>query len=146
MREWIKDLKPGENSFQHSKIKPYKIINGEKIKLKSEHLGNKFKRLDINKPAACINTRSDQLASQETIHPFDDGNGRIARAIADMFLARSEQSPQRYYLHQCQCCSDRQSNPQRSADYLCPRSQPWTLCNGAIWARNVVMGWSLHRP
>jgi len=72
MREWIKDLKPGENSFQHSKIKPYKIINGEKIKLKSEHLGNKFKRLDINKPAACINTRSDQLASQETIHPFDD--------------------------------------------------------------------------
>ena len=32
-----------------------------------------------------------------TIHPLDDGNGRIARAIADMALARSENSPQRFY-------------------------------------------------
>ena len=32
-----------------------------------------------------------------TIHPFDDGNGRVARAIADMALARSEHSAQRFY-------------------------------------------------
>jgi Fic family protein len=32
-----------------------------------------------------------------TIHPFEDGNGRTARAVADMALARSERSPQRFY-------------------------------------------------
>lgn len=32
-----------------------------------------------------------------TVHPFDDGNGRVARALTDMVLARSDQSVHRFY-------------------------------------------------
>jgi len=42
-----------------------------------------------------------------TVHPFEDGNGRIARAIADMALARSEGSSQRFYSMSSQIRADR---------------------------------------
>ncbi|WP_087721841.1 Fic family protein [Pandoraea sp. PE-S2T-3] len=53
-----------------------------------------------------VNHESDELALIKaglahfwfvTLHPFDDGNGRIARAIGDLLLARGDGSPQRFY-------------------------------------------------
>ena len=44
-----------------------------------------------------------------TVHPFEDGNGRIARAIADMALARSEGSPRRFYSMSAQIRVERKS-------------------------------------
>ncbi len=44
-----------------------------------------------------------------TIHPFEDGNGRVARAIADMALARSEHSPRRFYSMSAQIRAERKA-------------------------------------
>ena len=42
-----------------------------------------------------------------TIHPFEDGNGRITRALSDMILARADKSNQRFYSMSAQIRKER---------------------------------------
>ncbi len=65
----------------------------------------------FNAPAGTDETLRAGLAHLwfVTVHPFDDGNGRIARAIADMALARSEGSPQRFYSMSSQIRNERRA-------------------------------------
>ena len=44
-----------------------------------------------------------------SVHPLDDGNGRIGRAIMDMALARGDGSSQRFYSMSAQICAERKS-------------------------------------
>src|SRR5205807_1678027 len=81
-----------------------------------------------------------------SIHPFDDGNGRIARAIADMALARSENSPQRFYSMSAQIRQERNAYYEileriQKADMDVTRWMEWFLaCLGrAIDGAQVVL-------
>jgi Fic family protein len=42
-----------------------------------------------------------------TLHPFEDGNGRMARAVADLLLARADRSPERFYSMSAQIRNER---------------------------------------
>jgi Fic family protein len=97
---------------------PMQVVSG---RLGNEHVyfeAPAAKRLDREMKAflAWFNAKADMNPVLKaglahlwlvTIHPFDDGNGRIARAVADMALARSENSPQRFYSMSAQIRQER---------------------------------------
>jgi len=73
MRRWIENLQEGECAFDNTDVTrlPHYYKNGQKVYSKNGN-GDKYTRQFWNKPAPCIHTRSDILASQNTVHPSDD--------------------------------------------------------------------------
>ena len=76
-----------------------------------------------------------------TLHPFEDGNGRVARAIADMALARAEGTAQRFYSMSAQIEAERQAyytaleRQQRSTTEITPWLLWFVSCLGRSLTR-----------
>ncbi|MGH1397661.1 MAG: Fic family protein [Alphaproteobacteria bacterium] len=66
-----------------------------------------LKWLDKNSDMDAVITAAIAHLWFVTIHPFEDGNGRIARAIADMALARADNTAERFYSMSAQIEAER---------------------------------------
>lgn len=95
-------------AWRDASAEPMQVVSGpvgkERVHYEAPHAKKLDREMDafldwFNKKEAMDGVMKAAIAHLwfVTIHPFEDGNGRIARAIADMALARSENSPQRFY-------------------------------------------------
>lgn len=73
MRSWIHDIAPGKSAFDNVDPlkRPHRILDGVVVPNKALN-GDKYTRADPAKVAPCVHTRNDILASQTTVHPWDD--------------------------------------------------------------------------
>lgn len=92
----------------HPDTEPMQVISGRWTRTRihfeapsSTTLGEEMQQLFdyINKPDSTDGLLRAGIAHLWflTLHPFDDGNGRMARALTDLLLARSDRSQQRFY-------------------------------------------------
>jgi len=73
MRSWIHDVEQGKSAFDNEDDtkKPHRIVDGKLVVNQAKN-SDKYTRQVYDKVAACIHTRNDQMASQNTVHPTQD--------------------------------------------------------------------------
>lgn len=90
MREWIHDLKEGESAFDNEDPlkRPHKVVDG-KIVENQQKTRDKYTRQRWDRFVQCVQTRNDQLAAQNTIHPEDDRVFSIREIMEMMTIPKS---------------------------------------------------------
>jgi len=115
-RSGMRPIKVG--AFRDDSSGPMQVVSGpvgqERVHFEApaaakldEEMRAFFEWFNGNSEADWVVKASLAHLSFVTIHPFDDGNGRIGRAISDLALARSEQSSQRFYSMSAQIQQER---------------------------------------
>lgn len=99
MRAWIHDLLPGQSAFdQENPLKrPHQVKNGAVIENVKKNR-DKYTRQRWNRFVQCVQTRNDQLAAQNTIHPEQD---RVF-SIRELMEMMSIPSDFKWYNHSLQ--------------------------------------------
>lgn len=129
-REWIHNLREGETAFDNpDETQPYKLdVEGNRVPLKGAYMGNKYRRLFWDRPCACIATRNDQLASQDTIHPTDD------RVLSIRELMRVMTIPDSFKWTSYDCLI----TPENSEGYLADNELNIRRCIGEAVPTHIV--------
>lgn len=115
----LRDLRIG--AWRDDANGPMQVVSGRMHQERVHYEAPPAERLEAEVQAFLAWVNSEDSATPEllraglghlwfvTLHPFDDGNGRIARAIGDMLLARADQSSQRFYSLSAQIMRQREA-------------------------------------
>lgn len=106
MRAWIHDLLPGQSAFDQldPMKRPHQIVDGKVVENVQKNR-DKYTRQRWDRFVQCVQTRNDQLAAQNTIHPEQDRVFSI-RELMEMMSIPSDFKWYNYSLDELNALSD----------------------------------------